>query len=257
MNGFIYHLYSPGKWVTDPVRFINDVGSGAVSGFQSLYAVDATTTTALIRENTAKFFKGVVWSERLWVDVDSYEGAEEVEKTLKKMNLDFVAYDSGGKGAHFGILRDHPPSHLLPMKDKVWVKSHLPPTDTSIYTHMHLFRIAGTVHELTGRRKELVIERRGSALRLPPLEEKALIVSEGQLAESIFDCYRVMANTVPAINGERHHTLVRLTYALKDEAKLPAETALWWLFETNKLFNEPKHEDEVTKIIRSIYGEAI
>lgn len=253
MNDYIHHLYSPGKWVPAGFNFINGLSLTAAQGFVSLYGVDKATADAIVAENTPRQFKGVVWSERLWVDIDSYEQAERVEETLKRMELDFVAYDSGGKGAHFGILRTHPPSHLLPQKDRSWVKAVLPQADTSIYSHMHLFRIAGTVHERTGRRKELVSTSQGRALLLPPLlEQRDYSFSPGDV-ESIFDMYRVMANTVPAINGERHHTLVRLAYALKDDAKVNSDTALWWLLETNKLFDEPKNDEEVLKILRSIY----
>jgi hypothetical protein len=221
------------------------------AGFISLYSVTESTAAALHEAGTTAGFKGVVWAERLWIDIDSYAAADAVETRLRSMELNFEAYDSGGKGAHFGVFRNHAPSHLLPAKDKQWVQKHIPEADLSIYTHLHPFRLEGTHHEGTGRVKVLVASCPGQALTLPPLDTKVQKTPQGE--KSIFDCFRVMSNISPASEGERHDQLVRLTYALKDDAKVGPYSALWVVDQVNKRFEKPKEYHEIEKIISSIY----
>lgn len=224
-------------------------------GFQSIYAVTAETAAAIKQAGTTKGFKGVVWSERLWIDFDDKDAAGRAETKLKEMNYEYNCYTTGNRGLHFGILRDNSPSHLLPALDKAWVKEHFPEADLSIYTHLHPFRIPGTKHEKTGRPKELLYGRGRGALVLPPLrKEEIQIDTVGQGGgKSVFDCFFVMANTIPVEAGQRHQTMVKLIYALKNDAQAPMEAALWWLLEWNKMLSEPKEHHELEKAIRSVY----
>ena len=64
----------------------------------------------------------------------------------------------------------------------------------------------------------------------------------------------VMALTVPAASGTRHASLVRLAFALRD-ASVNVDVARWWLQETNKMYKEPKSEQEVDKITQDIYSQ--
>lgn len=225
-------------------------------GFTSLYAVDRETAKALFSEGTTRHFKGVVWSERLWLDFDSYEAADGAESKLREMGYDFIAFDTGGRGAHFGVLRACRPSHLLPYKDKAWVKEHFPEADTSIYTHLHPFRLPGTVHAKTGRRKQEVVRVVGKSLILPVYEDTLVLKQSVQSYKdkSVFNCFRVMSNSHPVAAGERHETLVKLTYALKDDAGVGAGFALDWLHEVNKQYEVPKSPEDLERIIRSIYN---
>lgn len=231
-------------------------------GFSSLYAVTEADAKAIEQAGTAAGFRGTVYNTHLWLDVDTYEQADIVERRLREMELAFVAFDSGGKGAHFGINRsnDEQPSHLLPAKDKAFVKLMFPEADTSIYTHLHPFRLPGTVHEKTGRKKELITQAAGLLLLLPELGREDLYTPSEPSnlgAISVFDCYKVMANTTPEYNGRRHEKLVRLAYALKQEAGVQQEYAHWWLMQTNLMFEEPKSEEEISNIIRHVFGGAI
>lgn len=249
-----YYLYSNSANYGSKPTFVplSDIPK---EGFMSLYAVTEETATAIKQAGTTKGFKGVVWSERLWLDFDDQDAARRAESKLKEMNYDYVCYTTGNRGLHFGILRDHVPSHLLPFFDKTWVKDNFPEADSSIYTHLHPFRIPGTKHEKTGRVKELLHGRRGSTLVLPPFKKEEIqINSSGQGGgKSVFDCFYVMANTVPVNAGQRHQTMIKLIYALKNDADAPMEAALWWLAEWNKMLSEPKEQHELEKAVRSIY----
>ena len=254
---YIFSLYSPRADYGTVPTFIDNLKKG-IEGFSSLYTVTKETAESIVEAGSAKWFKGVVWGERLWLDFDSYESAERAEEKLRRLGYDFIAYDTGGRGAHFGITRSKTsPSHLLPFQDRKWAKEHFPECDASIYTHLHPFRIAGTTHERTGNKKLLVCEHRGSTLALPKLKSEELSTTQTSCygnGRSIFDVFRVMANTVPVGNGGRHSALIRLLYSLRDAAAVPPDKALWWVLEWNKMLAEPKDQDEVEKAFKSIYG---
>lgn len=267
MNEYRYSLYTPGLYYTSVPTFVRDNGSEHDTGFSSLYSVDLATTKALEQAGTTKEFKGVVWSERLWLDIDtkglsvdaSVELLNRVETRLKEMGLAFCVYDSGGHdsvgGGHFGILRKADPSHLLPQRDRQWAKRHFPEADSSIYTHLHLFRRPGTVHQITGRRKELVFEQAGKVLELPTLEvaSPTFKVIESDNTESIFSNFNIMSLIGPRRNGERHFTLVKLAFELRDHG-VDIQAAQWILGQNNLLFDEPKSFDEIFKIVQDVYS---
>lgn len=225
-------------------------------GFSSLYQVTRETANAIIEAGTTQGFKGVVWSERLWIDVDSYEAADATESKLKELGHDYIAYDTGGRGAHFGVSRFARPSHLLPQQDRKWVESHFPGADKSIYTHLHPFRLPGTKHEKTGGVKRMVCESKGSTLVLPPFKREQLEAPKASSSQrgskSIFACYRVIREMKDSPEG-RHPNLVRLLYALKDQAGVSKEEAMFWCNEWNKLQSNPKEYWELEKAILSIY----
>lgn len=259
MEDYSYCLYSSGKHYGASPTFIRR-DQLPREGFTSLYWVTKETAEAIVAAGTTAGFKGCVWAERLWMDFDSYPAAERAEGRLRGMGYDFIAFDTGGRGAHFGILRSSHPSHLLPVRDKRWVTENFPEADRSIYTHLHPFRLEGTAHEKTGDSKRLVCDVRGSTLELPPFEKEELSIdtsSSGQRGvKSVFSCYRVMreVTAAPSVkSGERHYALVRLIYALRDDAGVDAMSALYWVLEWNKFLREPKDEQETAKVVQSIY----
>jgi len=229
-------------------------------GFGSLYLVTKEVSKAIIEAGTTAKYQGVVWSQRLWLDIDSLEAAEKVEQKLIDMGLNYVAYFTGNRGAHFGILRLSPPSHLLPLQDREWVRAHFPEADDSIYTHLHLFRLPGTLHSKTGKPKVLVNKAQGKAISYEPYRNisshinsrpsRPFAESQGQ---SVFETIRIMGNSVPTNNGSRHPTLVKLTYALRDKG-VDVNIARWWIGEVNKMCEELKSDNELDHIIKTIYG---
>jgi hypothetical protein len=229
-------------------------------GYSSLYAITEDSARAIEEAGTTARFAGSVWNERLWLDFDSYEAGRAAEEELNRKGLGYVLYDSGGRGMHFGIRREASPSHLLPYQDKEWAQAHFPSCDPSIYTHLHLFRLPGTIHERTGRRKELVREQAGSVLTLPKWERKNGSRTDINIGDantdsggvSVFESNRIMANTVPTRNGERHPTMMKLMYAMKDHGVV-AEAAMWYLGEVNKMAETPKTDEELEHILRSVY----
>jgi hypothetical protein len=268
MYGYDWSYYSPSKFYSDSPCFIH-LDRLPNQGFGSVYYITKETAEAIKSAGTTKGFAGIVHSERLWIDIDTKGLSEEraiekitvTEQKLNMMGVDYEAYDSGGHstvgGAHFGVLRDAKPSHTLPMQDRLWAESHFKDVaDTSIYTHIHLFRLPGNLHEDTGRPKELVYRKTGSSLTLPKYENRGQPIQFAPSSDSdvfsVFDNLRVMSSTVPQNNGNRHPTLVKLAYALKDSNVDPIH-ARWWLGETNKMFSEPKPDEELDGIVERVY----
>lgn len=256
-----YYVHSEHKRHTLPPRFIERGALG--QGFSSLYAVSAADAAAITAAGTTAGFKGVVWAERLWIDVDTFAAADEVEKRLKELNLGFIAYATGNRGAHFGIARDSEPSHLLPAQDKKWVREHFEGlADLSIYTHLHLFRLPGTVHETGGGEKRLVLEHPGNVLTLPAWKKDEGVYGSGDSSDvysagandSIFRLFRVMSNSVPTKVGTRHPTYVRLLHALRDDAQVSPALARFWLGEVNKMAEEPRSDSDLDDLVRSIFS---
>lgn len=255
-----YHVYSPGLYYPPTPVFAFNRDLDNKQGFASLYGVSQQDAECIIEAGSTKGFAGCVWSERLWIDCDSYEVADKVESKLKGLGYDYVAYDTGGRGVHFGVLRDSAPSHLLPIQDRAWVQSQFPESevDKSIYTPLHLFRLPGTVHASTGKPKVLVVRQSGKSLvHVKYVAEARVAISfsfDDALSDSgsVFDNFNVMAQTGPARNGNRHPSLVRLAYSLK-AASVPVDKAYWWLCETNKMFDDPKNEAEIEKIVKDIF----
>lgn len=235
------------------------------NGFQfcSVYAVRAEDAEAIQAAGTAAGFKGIVWSQRLWVDFDNHEAADKAEEFLRREGYDFVVYDTGGgRGRHIGVLRRARPSHLLPAQDRAYAALNFPGCDLSLYWHLHLLRLPGAVHERTGRPKRLLSRHEGRELVLPPFTPKDVVLSDspapavGPPRESIFKVWDVMSRLVPdAKEGDRHRHLLILARALKNDAGVTADEAAWVLLEVNRGFDEPKEQEEVLKICRWAYGQ--
>jgi hypothetical protein len=86
VNEFRYSLYTPGKLHSVAPTFM-DSNRADVQGFLRSFQVDERTAEAIQQAGTTISFKGVVWSDTLWIDIDSYEQASAVEQKLKEMEL--------------------------------------------------------------------------------------------------------------------------------------------------------------------------
>lgn len=255
-----YYFYSPTLSYGEIPLFLADKELPE-EGFASLYSVSASDAEAITKAGTCAKYCGVVGTDTIWIDVDSEDAVQKVRGKLDELGVDYVWYSTGNRGSHFGVRINYIASHLLPARSKAWVGSTFEGlADLSIYTHLHLFRLPGTRHASTGRKKQLISSMiNGRALELPNLARsdvrhyKAPAGNPGK-DYSVFDCRRVMGNSVPMLNGERHASLVRLAYALRDEAGLEPSIAVWWMLEVNKMFEERKSEEEVENIIRKVYG---
>lgn len=220
------------------------------AGFSSLYRVTSETAEALNSSGIAGY-RGAVWSPGLWIDCDTEEAAMETRAQLTAYGLGFEVWTTGNRGSHFYIDRPHSPSHLLPQLDKEWVKSHISNCDTSIYSHLHLFRNPGCRHDKTGKMKILVERVNGDSLYLQDKVESRQYVTEtvtNRGTRSLFLDNYVMSLTVPVEEGKRHETLLHLALALNRHGE-PLTFIERWLHHVNLLYTSQKSDGEIERIL--------
>ena len=263
MDNFSYRIGSIDHILGRPPHFYHSAEL-TIKGnkFCSVYAVRREDAEAIeSTSGTAAGFKGIVWSQKLWVDFDTYEAAAEAEKTLDKLGVGYVVYDTGGRGKHIGINRDAKPSHTLPGQDKAWVQANLSGADLSLYWHLHLIRLPGTVHEKTGKPKKLVSRKEGSSIQLERMSHEELhkvghqfsnanIERSPSTRNSIFTTWSVISNLTPTNHRKQ---LVELAVALQRDVGVTAEEATWVLLEVNRGFSIPRDTNEIERIVKWAY----
>lgn len=256
---FIYRIGSVDTRINRPPRFYrSNTLSGLNLRFASVYAVRASDAAYIEEAGTAAQFKGIVWSQKLWIDLDTEEASRGAISRLKELKYAFSVYTTGNRGCHIGVTRTSRPSHLLPAQDKQWVKANIPGADLSLYWHLHLIRLPGTVHEETGKPKQLILEAPGQALELLKYNPEEATEAEPPKTssmgrQSIFSIWEVVSNLTGGDVGNRHQQLLTLAGALKNDAHVTIDEAMWVCKEVNSGFSEPKTEHEVERIVLWIY----
>lgn len=251
-------VYSPRTDYGSSPIVIHVTEVDTMEGFTSLYQITEESAEGILTAGTTAGFKGSVWSERLWIDLDSKETLTKIKETLNGLDLGYVVYFTGNRGFHIGVQRDNRPTHVLPEQDKHWVKSNFPYADLGIYTHLHLFRLPGTRHDKTGGRKLLVESKAGKSLIHAKYDRPTRVYGNTSNLQpvsslgSVFSDFLVMSQLGKVRVGNRHATLVRTSLALRDRGFELSFTRTW-LNEMNKQFQEQKTHEEIEKIVQDIY----
>lgn len=253
----LYNYYVHKYNVFDRDFIINTSDKIPKIGFRSVYAIREEDAERLRKTGFAGY-KGKVWSPVLSLDIDSPERGQETIQQLKVLGYGFKAYVSGSKGVHIDIARVAPPSEHLPYWDKRWVEKNVPGSDTSLYAHLHMYRLEGTRHLDTGNKKTLIETHAG----------RPILYREDDMGTPEIDAYKEAASmdkslfndevliiwTAPAENGHRHEVLVNIAAKLKYQYKEPREFVERYLHHTNLLFKEPKSYEEIRRIVEHYYG---
>lgn len=253
MNDYVWHL-----WKRSPTdagfRFLaaDDLPS---AGFASVYAVDKQTARTLEANGDFSGFKGIVHTPTLWIDCDTTEASDSVERRLRALGVRFEKWTTGNRGAHFGVARQAVPGPLLPLKDKAWVKANCPEADLSLYSHLHMFRCPGEKHQKTGVRKALLLTVEGAVVYLDsitPTQPTPPQQSAQSEDGSVFDDDIIMNWSTPQENGNRNKALAAVAYRMAERGE-PVEVTRWWLGQVNQLFSEPKDHGEIEHVLRYAY----
>lgn len=254
---FLVYSPRPDYGSSPTVLPVSDTDS--LEGFTSLYRITLESAEGILEATTTAGFKGSVWSEKLWIDLDSKETLDKTKEILNGLGVSYSVWFTGNRGYHIGIQRDAQPSHVLPEQDKSWVRRTVPYADLGIYTHLHLFRLPGTRHSKTGVRKELVGTAPGRSLVHAPYERPRVhspsVIQSSNSTSSVFSDFLVMSQLGRVRVGNRHSTLVRTGFALRDRG-LDSGFTRTWLIEMNKQFQEQKSHEEIEKIIQDIYSRS-
>ncbi len=163
-------------------------------GFRSVYSYPNYVRDHIEQQkSTAGLEWAEVYSDCLFMDFDNQpDAAREMVQFLVDEDYQHEAWDSGGRSVHLHIPIVPIVGQQVPWSQRVWVQRHAPKADVSFYTHAGQYRLAGTRHEQTGRRKTLTHEMPGRVLQLPMVERPGTDFTYrssggmGHLAESTF-----------------------------------------------------------------------
>jgi hypothetical protein len=230
-------------------------------GFASVYAF-TEQDARLVRErgHSRGLAEFEVWADKVAIDIDT--GDEGLRPVLAILDAEGLAYEvwlSGGKGYH--VYTPHSPilDKRLPHSHGAYVKSLGITCDLSLYQPSRVLRLPGTIHPVTGKRKQFVERKPGKMATFPLLEAPAFNfsprLSEKSVEHAMLRVLSLITNPPPSGQGKRH-TL--LWGAAKDfaEAGTPYLTALGILLEVNRSWQKPKPFEKVEAAVVQAYRQA-
>ena len=201
-------------------------------GFCSIYAFEENAAKEIIAQGNSKGLgRFPVWADKIVFDLDNgEEGLQELTAWCQERSLGYRVYESGSKGYHCEI--DHIPvlSRHLPYTHKILADSTGVPCDPTLYQTARLYRLPGTIHEKTGKPKQLVECVDGDAILeigvRQPIERKFNIrdVEDAELLPFFLNAVSNLIGNSPG-RGFRH---TRLWQLAKDAGRcgLSYETTL-------------------------------
>lgn len=215
-----------------------------LQGFQSVFGIpleEAEKNT--VRGSSAKSTYPV-YCDTLLLDFDDCpDKAALAEEYLKQAKVAFLKFDSGNRSIHLHAAIEPMCGVAVPGSIKQWVSANMEGADTSFYHNQGMFRLPGTVHRKTGRKKLLLERVDGHRLIIPVLELRRYergVGRDGEVADTFGSILEKMAYLThfPPSPGNRHMSLwslaERLNVLFKGEPDRlqTIETMLWSLNET-------------------------
>jgi hypothetical protein len=229
-------------------------------GYRSVYGFSEVSCAYFRDINAVKNSRGmVVYCDELLVDIDDDEpAAAGLYTTLCELGVAFSTWDSGGRSIHFHIPHEPVWSSDLPYSQKMFLRGLGARVDESIYQCGRIFRLPGTVHEKTSKKKVLLEEKVGSTLVIPiiPTPQQNLTrlgVADGEgLGEFAILLNRLVTN--PPGNGERNRKLYSSACSLYS-CGFSSDFVNEFLLKVNdELMEEPLEEVEMKLLLNSSAG---
>lgn len=226
-------------------------------GFCSVFSFGDLDSLEIINNKSSRGFKNYRVSARnLVIDLDDgEESIHELLKLLRELDYSYTAYVSGGKGYHIFIKCEESYRIDLPALHQVMAVNLAPTCDRSLYRHSSLIRLPGTVHEKTGKIKEVIERHLGSNLLMLPelaIAPPREIVKSSRTA--VYMYYQTLADAVQysIATGGRHNKLWQIA---KDgfEAGIPYNQVLSDMQVANAFFSPPKELYEVEHVLETTY----
>lgn len=140
-------------------NFVPVVDLHDYTGYRSVFAWSSEHTAEAKTAGTVKVLKDKpAFTDTIFVDFDNNEkGALAFKKDLDDEDLLYEMYTSGGRSIHFHILTVPVYDIRVPNSVKKFMQNFLSHGyDQSVYNYCSLFRLSGTIHEKTGKPKELI-----------------------------------------------------------------------------------------------------
>ena len=146
--------------------------SGTLTGYQSMYGVTKAQAAANIHTGSTRGMDCPVWCDVVFVDFDDRpEDAVKLEKYLINRQVAHAVCDSGNRSVHFHIPIEPLFGEDVPYSIARWLEQHAPGHDPSFpQSRNGMFRLLGTTHEKTGRKKKMLRTFVGRLLDVPYVE---------------------------------------------------------------------------------------
>lgn len=180
--------------------------------YRSMYFFDKMSVIENIREKHTRGLPDKIPATNLLIiDIDTLdeEVLDDAKSKLEELELAFKVYRSGGKGFHIEVEHQFITDMRLPFSQKSFVEKLEIEADLCIYNNSRLIRLNNTVHETTGKKKELIKFVDGNILNLELIEKKeSLFKFEEQTnAEKLASAFRkASALTIKEPDGDNRHT---------------------------------------------------
>jgi hypothetical protein len=129
------------------------------TGYRSVFAWSREDADAARAAGTVKVLKDrPAFADTIFVDFDNNEkGALAFKDELETQDVLYEMYTSGGRSIHFHISTMPVYDALVPNSVRKFMQNFKQyGYDESVYNYCSLFRLTGTLHEKTGKPKELI-----------------------------------------------------------------------------------------------------
>ena len=250
-------------------RFLPKTELPQHTGYRSVYGFDDLAISYFEEVGSTRGCKNIVtavYADEMLLDFDEgvggYDAKAEAEKLwhwLVGHEYSFQVWDSGGRSIHFHIPHEPVWSKHLPYSHKCFMDRLGVKSDESIFQTGRLFRLPGTLHEKTLRKKTLLESAEGKLLVVPIIEEpprqrlQACFDGEGVL--HLATRLSMVANR-PFQNGERNRKFFCLAMDVlsggfsSDFCRELCEKV------NDELLEEPLDEQELNMVIDSAIQSA-
>lgn len=192
------------------------------TGFATVYLYDKSAIDFINKYSAIKGYAAtnpVVYSEVFYVDFDDCEEeARNFYKYLVNEGIWFKVYNSGGRSIHFHIRRVEQHSSNLPYSDRKWIESIAPKADMSLYQATRVFRMEGTLHHRTGKKKVLIEEVKGRPLEVPILIKPSYTYESSDTTnyKRVFDDSIIYQSIMGFVAGSREQNIFQVITHLKE-----------------------------------------
>lgn len=244
-----------------PVSHLPKLIAHTRRSYRSVFMFSEEDAEIIREQGSSRGFKRCdVWADTLFIDLDNGEiDLPKCVQFLKERNLSAEIWESGGKGFHIEIETILQHGKHLPYSHQEFVKTLGISADYSIYRHSSLIRLAGSIHERTGKRKRLILKFEGQKLEVEmktPSMFGELQFSETPELQKSLDKALLRAASTLVINpspGNRHMTVWGLAKDFAG-AGLEYSVALGLIQAINLKWSTPKPPQDVEKAVRQGYG---
>lgn len=217
-----YKEYSPKVYTRHGDMRPSDVAT-ALHGFSTVYSFSEEHANIIRSSGSSKGLnKYPVYADCITFDLDNGDKyLKPLIEWFTEKGLGYRLYDSGNKGYHLCV--DHTPIYDidLPYTHRLLAEATGVEYDPTLYQAGRLLRNIGTIHEKSGRPKQLIEEVEGESLleitlRHPPESRfKISEVEDEELLPFVFSRVAQLVNNSPGA-GRRHVTFYGLA---KDAAR--------------------------------------